>query len=78
MRRGYLSYTILKVQRNEYITLMLIYVSVALNLYLGLLHHMYTKRGKYYKDVTAVAAEKAVEKDVASPTTTSGIRYDVK
>lgn len=74
LRRGYLSYTILKVQRNEYITLMLIYVSIALNLYLGLLHHMYTKRGKYHKEGTA--AELDVKKDIDS--TPSTIRYDVK
>lgn len=41
---------------------MLIYVSVALNLYLGMLHHMYTKRGKYYKDGTLTEA--AVKKVV--------------
>ena len=50
LRRWYLSYTILKVQRNEFITLLLIYVSIILNIYLGILHHMYTKRGKYHKE----------------------------
>ena len=50
LRRGYLSYTILKIQRNEYITLMLIYVSIALHVYLTMLHHMYTKRAKFHKE----------------------------
>lgn len=44
LRKGFLSYTILKVQRNEYITLMLVYASVALNVYLQILNYMYTKR----------------------------------
>lgn len=28
---------------------MLIYTSVVLNIYLGMVHHMYTKREKYYR-----------------------------
>ena len=44
LRKGFLSYTILKVQRNEYITLMLVYASIALNVYLQILNYMYTKR----------------------------------
>lgn len=44
LRKGFLSYNILKVQRNEYITAMLVYASIALNVYLQILHYMYTKR----------------------------------
>lgn len=35
---------ILKVQRNKYITSMLIYASLALNAYVWLLNYMYEKR----------------------------------
>jgi hypothetical protein len=44
IRKNYLSYSILKVQRNEYITAMLVYVSIALNVYLQILNYMYAKR----------------------------------
>jgi hypothetical protein len=44
LRGSYLSYSILKVQRNEYITFMLIYVSLALNVYIQILDYMYLKR----------------------------------
>jgi hypothetical protein len=44
LRKGFLSYNILKVQRNEYITAMLVYASIALNVYLQILNYMYTKR----------------------------------
>ena len=44
IRRGFLSYNIIKIQRNEYITIMLIYVSIMLNVYIQLLNHMYKKR----------------------------------
>lgn len=47
LRKNYLSYNILKVQRNEYITIMLVYASIALNIYLQILNYMYTKREKY-------------------------------
>jgi hypothetical protein len=36
-----------KSQRNTYITAMLIYVSLALNVYVWILHYMYAKRSKY-------------------------------
>jgi hypothetical protein len=44
IRKNYLSYSILKVQRNEYITVMLVYASIALNVYLQILNYMYAKR----------------------------------
>lgn len=44
LRIGFLSYSILKVQRNKYITFMLIYASLALNVYIQLLNYMYRKR----------------------------------
>ena len=44
LRKNYLSYSILKVQRNEYITGMLVYTSIALNVYLQILHYVYSKR----------------------------------
>lgn len=47
LRKGFLSYNILKVQRNEYITAMLVFASIALNIYLQILHYMYTKREIY-------------------------------
>ena len=37
----------LKVQRNEYITFMLIYATLALTAYLWVLDYMYEKRDKY-------------------------------
>jgi|JI10StandDraft_1071094.scaffolds.fasta_scaffold752488_1 hypothetical protein len=44
LRLGFLSYTILKIQRNKYITFMLVYTSIALNLFIQLLKFMYKKR----------------------------------
>lgn len=41
---------------------MLIYVSFVLNLYLGILHHMYTKRAKYHKE--GQAEESPIKKDI--------------
>ena len=37
----------LKVQRNEYITFMVIYASLALSAYLWILNYMYDKREKH-------------------------------
>ncbi len=76
LRRGYLSYTILKIQRNEYITLMLIYVSIALHVQLALLHHIYVKRGKYHKE----GMEETTTKKEIDPTTSNflfGIKWFV-
>lgn len=76
LRRGYLSYTILKIQRNEYITLMLIYVSIALHVQLALLHHMYVKRGKYHKEGTEeTTTKKAI--DATSNNFLFGIKWFV-
>ena len=37
----------LKIQRNKYITFMMIYATLALVVYLGILNYMYDKREKY-------------------------------
>lgn len=37
---------ILKIQRNKYITFMLVYASLALNAYVWILNYMYDKREK--------------------------------
>lgn len=47
MKSNYYSYLALKSQRNTYITAMLIYISLALNIYVAILNHMYTKRAKF-------------------------------
>lgn len=47
VRIGFLSYQIQRVERNKYITAMLIYASVALNLYVRILYLIYKKRGDY-------------------------------
>jgi len=47
LKYQYLSFMTLKVQRNEYITFMLIYATVALTTYLWVLDYMYQKREKY-------------------------------
>lgn len=44
---AFLSYQIQMVQRNEYITTMLIYVSIALNMYVRMLYLIYKQRGDY-------------------------------
>lgn len=55
---------LMKVQRNEYITFMLIYATVALTAYLWVLDYMYDKREKY-ESTSKNADEKApVEKTV--------------
>lgn len=41
LRIGYLSYTILKIQRNKYITFMVIFSSIALNAFVRLLRKAY-------------------------------------
>jgi hypothetical protein len=40
----FLSYTILKIQSHKYITFLLIYASIALNVYVYILQYMYDKR----------------------------------
>jgi hypothetical protein len=42
LRVGFLSYTILKIQRNKYIAFMFIYTSIALNIFIQLLKHIYS------------------------------------
>jgi hypothetical protein len=47
MKSSYYSYLALKSQRNTYITAMLIYVSLSLNIYVAMLNYMYCKRSKF-------------------------------
>lgn len=47
MKTGWLSYNILKAQRNEYICAMTVYVSLALMIYVGVLNYTYRKRDKW-------------------------------
>jgi hypothetical protein len=47
MKSSYYAYLTLKSQRNIYITAMLIYVSLALNIYMWLLNYMYKKRSLF-------------------------------
>lgn len=44
---GFLSYQIQRVERNKYITAMLIYASIVLNLYIRMLYIVYRERGDY-------------------------------
>lgn len=44
---GYYSYQIQYVERNKYITAMVIYVSLALNFYVRILYLIYKRRGDY-------------------------------
>lgn len=44
---GFLAYQIQRVERNKYITAMLIYASLALNMYVRMLYFIYKKRGDY-------------------------------
>lgn len=43
VRASFLSYEIQKIQRNKYITFMLIYATIALMVYLRLLNMIYNK-----------------------------------
>jgi hypothetical protein len=47
MKSHYYSYLNVKSQRNTYITVMLIYVSLALNVYVWILYYMYKKRSDH-------------------------------
>jgi hypothetical protein len=49
LRFGFLSYTILKIQRNKYITFMLMYTSLALIIFTQLLKHIYKEREELEK-----------------------------
>lgn len=50
MKAAYYSYLNVKTQRNSYITAMMIYVSLALNIYVWILNYMYTKRAAFEKE----------------------------
>ncbi len=47
MKSNYYSYLTLKSQRNTYITAMLIYISLGLNIYVAILNYMYNKRSDF-------------------------------
>ena len=50
IRLNYLSYQVQRIQRNKYIAGMLIYATVVLGAYIGLLYHVYDQRGDYKGD----------------------------
>ena len=54
-RVSFLSYQIQRIQRNKYITFMVIYATIALNVYLRLLYHIYEKRGDLQTDQKDIA-----------------------
>jgi hypothetical protein len=58
MKSHYYSYLNVKSQRNTYITVMLIYVSLALNVYIWILHYMYRKRSALELGVEKVSGLK--------------------
>ena len=60
---GFLSYQIQRVERNKYITAMLIYASIVLNLYVRMLYLIYKKRGDYDN------VPETAPKEVVSPKT---------
>lgn len=62
MKSHYYSYLNVKSQRNTYITIMLIYVSLALNIYIWILHYMYKKRNDHELGLAGGAKGKEVEK----------------
>lgn len=62
MKAAYFSYLNVKTQRNSYITAMMIYVSLALNVYVWILNYMYTKRAENEKE----SAKKGVPSSQAS------------
>ena len=47
VKYNYLSFQVLKVQRNKYITAMVIYACLAINCYVWILNELYTRREKY-------------------------------
>lgn len=53
----------MKVQRNEYITFMVIYASIALTAYLWILNYMYEKREKYEEKLIEAQNQSNEKKD---------------
>lgn len=49
LKFNYLSFKILKVQRNKYITSLMVYAALAVNAYIWLLNYMYDKREQHEK-----------------------------
>lgn len=47
VRIGFLAYQIQRIGRNKQITAMLIYMSMAINLFIRMLYFIYKKRGDY-------------------------------
>ena len=54
---------ILKVQRNKYITSMLIFAGLALSAYIWILNYMYEKREQHEKEVEEKKKQKEVKED---------------
>lgn len=69
---GYLSYQIQRVERNKYITAMLIYASIVLNMYVRMLYHVYKMRGDY-DGLPKPVAPKLGPQTESSPTRTARI-----
>jgi hypothetical protein len=47
LRRGFLSYSILKIQRNKYIVFTLFFATIATSVYFRILHYFYEKEEAY-------------------------------
>lgn len=67
----------LRIQRNKYITFMLIYVSIALNVFVLLLRHMYKKRHEL-ESLGLLERPVSQGSDKADPHTISEIRETQK
>jgi hypothetical protein len=67
MKSTYYSYLNLKSQRNIYITAMLIYVSLALNVYVWLLNYMYQKRALHEAELAVKQREHKEERAKEEP-----------
>lgn len=64
VRSNFLSYQIQRIQRNKYITIMVIYVTIMLNVYLRLLFHIYQKSGDFVTDNAKLQDVKVGDKNV--------------
>ena len=68
---GYLAYQIQRVERNKYITAMLIYTSIVLNMYVRMLYFVYREKG-HYDGLPEPTANKE-STPVSSPTRTTSV-----
>lgn len=69
VKHTYYSYMTLKAQRNTYICLMLVFVSIALNAYVAILNYMYKKREAHEKAALKEQEEAKAEKKPAEADT---------